>query len=112
MIEAKTQEVTPADERVANAERTLHEVEERFDRELKAFARQVDAERRSSHTYIKVWLKRHGAPWWRFWRRRPALRVSQDELRAAASECSRLTFEVQPDGETLRISEVTDEAAP
>ena len=87
-----------ADERVVNCERALRDAEVRHDREL------AD-EQLTRCLYLKIWMERHGAP----------LRISQDELRAAGAELkrgARLTFEVESDGETLRIGVVSAPVLP
>jgi hypothetical protein len=81
-------------ERVARVEQALREAEERHARELAEVTRTM-------HTYLRVWMEWdsdypvHLEP----------LAITQDDLRVAANGPA-LAFEVQPDGETLRISAV------
>lgn len=85
-----------SDERVARVEQALREAEARH-------AKELAEERYTRSLYLLVWMERNGGP----------LRITQDGLRDAAEEMkagSRLTFEVEEDGERLRISAVRDGA--
>jgi hypothetical protein len=68
---------------IAHLDQALREAEERH-----------DAAVATMHAYLRLWLAEHGGP----------LLVSQDALRNAASGPP-LKFEIDEDGETLRISE-------
>jgi hypothetical protein len=106
-----------ADARLENATQALREAEERQEAELSAATRHYALERQSRDIYLRVWMKRerlallrdpatdvHDVP-------EAALLVTQDELReaGAAAEKSRLSFDIEEDGETLRISETSEE---
>jgi hypothetical protein len=94
----KELELRMALEQVAHVEQALREAEERHARELAEVTQTM-------HTYLKVWMMRDG------WPAAAPLLITQDELREAAHPArgSRLAFEIEPDGETLRISEAPPE---
>ena len=79
------------EQRVANAEQALRESEQRYEAEL-------TKTRDSLRLYLGIWLHRCGGG---------PIHITQDELHEAAEEAKSgtpLAFEVQEDGETLRIS--------
>jgi hypothetical protein len=96
VVDYKIREIVSLREQVANVEQALREAEERHAREL--------AEARTTmYTYLRVWLRRS----YDMRNEVEGLTITQDELREAAKGPA-LAFDVEPDGETLKIREVPD----
>lgn len=91
----------PVAPQVARVEQALREAETRHARELAEVMRTM-------HTYLRVWMNTAAKEdsWIEVRDGRLALFIRQDDLRDYANGPA-LAFEIEPDGETLRISEVT-----